>query len=715
MSRLGRAWRDAISCAAPLAVLLAAHLKILTYVTAQDPFTYVRTALELVDGGFGPEAWRSVAGFIAPGFPLLLAGIVLAAGPLAVAWLGVAFMGAAFGLLHALFRRWGLSPWGAMAAGLAALLLIWRGDPLNAHFLLYAFRGAPQFFFCVAAVYAAERASSARRGAFALLPLATLLLFAGASIRETTVLAGPGLALWIALDPAWRGRRLQALFWLALPALLALGAAAALVFGGGLAGHNQAQTWFSYLKNEDFAVYAGRLATYGRIFRHGPGLPMMGLLGLSAWFFRRRPGRLALWLLPAFLLAAFYSAFLVHNRYWLDSQILLAVPAGFAAGALADALGRRCPGRARAAVPVLAALALLAGNARTIAGMGPWSAQVGRADVRRLVRALRPWRDGPILADPKCPVMLEALMVYARVQPLEWWERLPHGAPDSGLLYVHPETRGHWKNYDVVGRDAALRWADVEPLLDACGQPVALRLGDLSYTLHRIRPWSARRSAAELPGDVPADGMLWLDFRESDPNAARTVRLLDAAGGLVREWTVGTGNGLVPFHVGDAAGAARVEVESSSPLPAELLARPAPHRGGPFFVAESGRRPSIVQWLRWPTHVAPLEKWAGTFDRRAGFSFPAPRGAAGGGCAMATWLEPRHRRDQTAVFRYSVGDAEAAVFTNRADRGRFVNEVVVPVPDGAERLEVRLEVEVPENWNNHFRVVGLGGYVKPSD
>lgn len=86
--RSGLCWKPSWGWGASLLgiglVLLAAQLQILTYASGQDPFTYTRLALDLLQGGMSLAAFRSVADFIIPGWPMVLAGVIQLFGPYAV-------------------------------------------------------------------------------------------------------------------------------------------------------------------------------------------------------------------------------------------------------------------------------------------------------------------------------------------------------------------------------------------------------------------------------------------------------------------------------------------------------------------------------------------------------------------------------------------------------------------------------------------------------
>ena len=57
-------------------LLLVAQIRIQTYVTGQDPMTYIRLARQILRGPSDPVALREALGFVAPGYPLTLAAVM---------------------------------------------------------------------------------------------------------------------------------------------------------------------------------------------------------------------------------------------------------------------------------------------------------------------------------------------------------------------------------------------------------------------------------------------------------------------------------------------------------------------------------------------------------------------------------------------------------------------------------------------------------------
>jgi len=207
--------------------------------------------------------------------------------------------------------------------------------------------------------------------------------------------------------------------------------------------------------------------------------------------------------------------------------------------------------------------------------------------------------------------------------------------------------------------------------------------------------------------------LLWLDFQESDPDAERQVRLLDSDGTEVQQWSLSTGNGLIPLAVEtnriQGGQELRVTVESSGVLPSKLIRMPDFNRGWDSFTMERGRLPSAWNWVRPPAHLSrPDEKWGVGITRAARFEFPVPRGSREVRPVISLLLEPRFRQNREVVFQYRLNGEDTVSFTNRLHRGRFRHELPVPRRVESGFIQVDLSVEVPEDWDNHFRLVEIG-------
>ena len=717
----GLRWRPAWGWGASLLgiglVLLAAQLQILTYASGQDPFTYTRLALDLLQGGMSLAAFRSVADFIIPGWPMVLAGVIQLFGPYAVSWVGFfVCWGAGAGLLR-LARKWGLGPAGGLLLAGALLWLVWSGESLYAHFLLYAFRGAPQFLCMVWAFVLLEEADPGRRGGGLRLGLATCVLLAGALIRETVLLALPGMLAWVLLAPAWKNRRWQGAACLLAP--LAVLAAGVLVYvlASGWKGNAQFQSWWMFLTQMDAAAYGGRLMEYFRLIAAAAGWPGWMLFALGIWFQRRSPERLLLWIPPALFLAAFYAVFMVHQRYALDCYLLLVVVAAAGLAFAFDVAGRRTAARFRPWI-LGGGLALMLGlNLQAIRQLPVWGQKIAKAEVERFVQTT--WRHVPdpsrLWVDGNCRHLIEVVWTYLCIDPLPPWEDIPAALADGERYFWRLAVPGNvWGS---SSDDLIRRRADLVPVADETGAPVEASLGSMAYSLQRVVPWSRHQVEQEWRPDPDEPPLLWLDFQESDPEAERQVRLLAADGFEIHRWTIRSGNGLIPLvvetnRIHNRAGL-RVQVESSDVLPSTLIR--VPEVNGPWdsFTLERGRLPSAMKWVSAPAHFGRVDdKWGVGITRGAGLTLPLPAVAQNGDVVISFLLEPRFRQNQEVVFHYGIEGSETVSWTNRLNRGRFRHEIPVSMPMEFGYIQVDMTVDVPENWDNHFRLVSIGYQVQ---
>lgn len=693
-------------------LLLMVHLRVLSYVTGQDPFTYTRLAIELLDSRFSLECLGRVAKFVVPGYPILLAGVIKVAGPFAVSWVNVVLMIMAFGLLIRLLRHWGFSAGAALMICWAAIWLVFRSGNLNAQYLFFAFRGAPQFLLVMGAYSLADGALPVSRGGGGRLALATGLLLTGALIRETALLAWPALAVRVAWGPEWRGARIRGLAWLAGPLALALLAGLAAAWATGAGMNQQAGLWLRQLTQGGGSAYGVRLSQYLHLLHHEEwgwlGLGF-GLLGL--WHLRRRLHIALLWVLPALLGIAFYSGYKIHRRYLLDSLLLLSVVSSIGIWQ-ALSLVRRGRNRLWDHGMLVAAAGLLLGlNLHMIQRLPAWGPTITKADVERFVETTKRWVPdlSRLWADGNCRYLTDAAWIHLGAMPMPGGENMVGQLAEGDWHYwrrASPDSPD-----GIYSDDLILQHADMHPVVEENGQTVETSLGEVPYRLYRISPWTNR--IAEQAWEPEESPLLWLDFQESDPAAERQVRLLNSDGTERQQWTLTRGNGLIPLAVEPRllreGQEFRVVVESSGVLPSTLIRIPEINGSWDAFTMERGRLPSALKWVGPPAHLGRSDdKWGVGITRAARFEFPVPRGGGERHPVISLLLEPRFRQNREVVIHYRIRGGGAASFTNGLHRGRFRHELPVSMPAARESIQVDMTVEVPEEWDNHFRLVEIG-------
>ncbi len=717
----GGGWRrrDVGAVLLLLCVLLAAHLRILDYVTGEDPLTYKRLAFELLDARFSWTAWAELARFIMPGFPAILAVVIAVAGPVAVPWVNVFFMGAAFTMLYALYKRWGLTSGAGLVAGLVAIVLILQAFPMNAHFIFYAFRGAVHFLFIVAAFFVVQRADPVKPGWGLWLTGATLVLLLGATIRETALLAWPGLLAWALLHPEWRGARIKALMWLLAPILVIVGLVAVLWIAGRLDGNVQVRLWLGRAMADGITGYGHRILAYMHMIGTSLGWAGGALCVLALWFTRRRLHIPALWIVPGLLMAIFYAGYLIHFRYLLDTMLLLSVLAGLGAGATLDAVGAVRKKWVRPVVLWGSIATLIALNSVVIHSLPKWGPRVRLSHVRAFSSTIEELvgPNGHVFAHPYDRYLADVLLVFTQTQPLFEPEQALAASKSDPVLYVHPETRTYWRDHPFVDfTKDFLRYADLVPVEVEGRTEEQVRLATIRYSLYWIVPWADRVQEEDLKQHYVQGNLMWLDFRQSDPDARRHVRRLDGDGELVQEWTLEEGNGLIPFHVESPVRRDephRLVVESTSPLPRQMLTAPRALAGGGYFPVEGFRRLSVLDWIRPPARVLDRDsRWGGVFRKRAEVELPTPVGWTNGSYMVSFTLLPRWFEDRELVTRYALDGEKWMSFTNHLGMGHMYHDLVLEEPVGAQILPISIQTDLMASDTNHIAFVYIGARVK---
>ncbi len=329
--------------------------------------------------------------------------------------------------------------------------------------------------------------------------------------------------------------------------------------------------WYAYLLDTgrtglvyiDFSVLGERMAFYGRTLWHDFGSigVALGLFGLGMQFRRRRAD--ALFLLAGFILQAFLA--LNHHvpRHWvyfIPSFLIFALWIGEGMAALpAWTLGRseRTPLNTR-----LAALAIVA--AILIWILAPWpSRYLALREAHLGAGTLDPWRQtlksghmadrlGLALAD----VPPEAVIVadWEQATPLWYYQQVEGLGPDVTILY--PIER--LDEALATGRPVVLArtlpglgtpwhpWAETPLItlrdaptmtLPEGAVPIGQGLGGVielaGYRLHPTVRATADGPKEPYPGEVAALTIYWRALATPPHDYSVSLRLYDAAGGMV--------------------------------------------------------------------------------------------------------------------------------------------------------------------------------------
>ena len=422
---------------------LAGYLRIHTYATGQDPRTFLMLANGILTGRETVDA-----GFVAPGWPLVLAGVIKLFGLYAAFWTNVPL----FVLLVWTVQRLAEELTGSfrrgvvVAAGSAFLLL--GGTPINPHFLLWVFRQTPVYLTAALAwlclVRAVARQAEGRTGrALGWLSGTLAFLAAGVLVRETGLLMVPPMGLYLlAVGLGWAGpagmaRQPARVRWFLFALCAGLGAVALC-----------AGAWIVWrLRLPVLTGQAASLVGFLPYLVQRPPLewPMMTMLAWIPKEFgwigavclvigiaeacRFRPYRdfLFVFLLPALAYLAFDGFIKFHLRFLLSTLFFLAplvLLGAMAAGTwIWQAFDRRAARkgwpeagreRIRSAIRPSVWVALLLWGVVSVWSIKPWGPLVSRADVERALEVLAPLHDParPLLVDGRARYLTDVVEVF---------------------------------------------------------------------------------------------------------------------------------------------------------------------------------------------------------------------------------------------------------------------------------------------------------------
>ncbi len=696
---------------AVMTLALLAFLKILTYVTGQDPRIYIVLARQLVQSGFSAGAFREISDYIVPGYPLVLALSLKLFGPFAPYWVNPIFVFGAVVFLGLLVRR-GVGGGVAEAVVLlVTLYVILSGYNLNAHYLFYPFRGAPELFLMFLGLHLLqEGVDSTPPRSWRLCLAAAGVLLVGSLMRETVCFVAVGAALWLFLrgrfEPG-RTRRADRLAFL-LPFVVAVGAVLIWGLARGSLLNLQSRLWLRSLLGATPSKPLG-LALREMLELLGAEFGWLTLLlAVGVIRVRKHPRILFFFLLHAVLLFVFYGCYKPHPRYLLTVVVFLGPVAGLGAVTVLGWLAR-VPRMPRG-LPVAAAIALLlALNIRAIHGLGLWGPRVTAREITAFTRA----RDSvlppgaPLLVDKSCRFLVDAITTFTDLDPVDPLSLRTNLLTDPPHVFAEPLDAACYypDKHGIRATSWILHHADL-------AAPVEFAMGDCRYRCARITPWSATSTEEPVPLVPGRPMILWLDFGASDADAVRNVSVW-SGGAKARTWRVNRGRGLQGFYLGreDVMSATGlVRVTSSAPLPARLLAVAQTADAFHRFDLTDERRPSSLFWLAPPFEGMdnPSSKYGVIFTRGGVLRLPEPYGAEGHRLGVLVVAEPRYARGGTVTMRYRRGAKVVAEKTVDLDDGRFKHSFAVDVPRGARELDLQMEVDVPEPFENHFRMIAVG-------
>lgn len=707
----------AVATGLPVAVAFSG---VYTVVTGLTDTTHYFAAARGILGASSRAEWLEAVFRWAPGWPLLVAAVLRFGDSAYVYFLPpLLTWGTMFTLglsAWALTRRF---PAGMLVALTASHFLLF-GHAQSPYYLLYPFREPLSFMamgFAWAAVVLGCRTQGARR--HALLFLSGLASVLSAGVREPAIFSLIGLTGYVFLSPgAARRTRMAGTATILSPVLLAVAVLAGYFVMTGRFGTAQFNGWQSMTGSRTWGEWRGMFVQYVSLLGGMLGVSGSILLGLGAavsvWKFRAVAFLL---LVPALATLAFYATFAVYPRYALSVAIYLAPLSGVGcavAGHAVCLLVRRF--RPLDIRPVHAGLALvsLLLSVRQGSALIPWGNTTIR-DLRQVEALLQPClKTGDrIVIDLRHRPLFDLLVSHMGLFP-EGAELQPYHLEQRRRIFFEPlseigQTHAKVLTPPVSMREVITRWQDLLPMLDPSDRPLTFTLGEATYALRELRPWSAHRIEETVyPKDV-VGGLVWFDFRAAASTTERRILWRTPAGETLRNGVLPGTPELAACAAGtllDGHAAVQVVIESTDPLPLEIVVRGNAGSKAGGFGFGPGRRLSPMAWLADPV-IRSQEKWGAVFEDEAAFRIPNPVGADDRVLSVVFEYQVRFPAPGNARFRYE--DATGLLEEISSPFGRrILHTVRIPPPRRVGPvLPLRLDVDTPVPFNNHFRLISI--------
>ncbi|MBR4189571.1 MAG: hypothetical protein IKQ55_06365 [Kiritimatiellae bacterium] len=622
-------WPKLLFAAAVAAGTLWACLRVHTYATGQDPKTFLVLAKGILQG-------RGFAGgsLVAPGWPLVLAGVMKLFGVHAAFWTNMPLFALLVGVVAVLAGNLsGDARRGALVAAGSALLML-GGAPNNPHFLLWAFRQTPVYLAAALALLFLERAAARRAAgrpgvAAAWLAGSLAWVAAGVLLRETGVLLLPAMGLYLLADAlgwvgpadggAGRGRHRWLLAGIFAGVCAAGAAGLAAAWGLGLLPASAQTGYLLELLPHLFGRSSPLPEMAGWIPEElGPAGFAALLLGAALSLRRRNRGYLLLFLVPAASYLLFDGMLKAHRRFFLSTLFFLSPVAMMGACAAASAVWRllrralaragtpeKWRARLRAAGWLAAWAAVAAWGAHVVLAIRPWGVQAGRADVDRALATLAPWagEGRPLLVDARARFLTDVLDVFTD-WPVLAVDRANAASciREPPLAFVNPANPQavHWAAAGTPAEWILERWG---ALVDVPDGDFALGRG--KYRLQLAEKWTAHAADHRLP-PPPEPGLRppapFALLRLAVPPCAADTPLRASFGGhplaerlepgfqflaIPREW----------LDEPDADGAYTLHIEADATVPADFHPEWC-HPDAPLeMYFGAAREPSCVPYL----------------------------------------------------------------------------------------------------------------------
>jgi hypothetical protein len=594
--------------------------RVVTYVCGNDPMLYQRAARVILQPGlYGWGAWRVALTFVAPGYPLLLAGVIGVFWDLAPYWSNMVFLLLALPLMWFVFRRLSGGERPAALMLLCWLWIVFSGHPLHAPFLLYPFREVPRMllvYVAYALLLHGVNGQAIRRWLFV---CAGLAMLAACGIREPSVFVLPGLLVGVAsLTNSWR-RRLAAWGWVLLPWVFCAVPAVLMVSRMQLVDISQFSV-MPYLRNHHVALIRARqmLPWFPeRMTWLGLLLIVIGVVRSSV----RARTMLGWFLIPATLFFVFYAYMQRHDRYFLTTIVFLAVFAGYGLDWLLsvvettiksiaslgtyessetsptedccflDSLRRpevvaplcrpvgsvRWTFFLRHVISLVACLLILGAMTQTVRSVGVWGPSIRAREARKwqaVVAGLEPSADGRVrvAVEQRCRYLEDMLMAYTDAELLD--PKAIDSWPDqwSPAHYFQPLNREaeyatpQWLMYlKVYAHRIMEHRMNVTP---SGNEDVFLGRGRYRHQI--VSTWEPGEYEQQVEMVAEGAHVLWFDWGSGADGAVKRVSVYCGESGVLLTMGEVVGNGIQAIVMPGGrrlSGRVRIMVSAEVPIP----------------------------------------------------------------------------------------------------------------------------------------------------
>ena len=610
--------------------------KVMSYATGQDPRIYLHYAEDIRTSGYSAAAIARCTNWVVPGYPLLLAITLDLLGIFAAYWINLPIYFICIILMVIVMRRLS-SHW---ETGLVLLFFFWiviSGYPLNPHYLFLPFRGLIEWtwiFGALAMGIPAYNPVLSVKQRCVRAAMTSLWLAVGVLFRETVLFLILPFSL-IGIYQGVRGRR--SAWWViaAQTAPLALAAMALISwrwFQQEPIFNLQAQMWLKGLMQGGFAK-PFHLLLHDIVQMIYIELRWYGVLLLAAgtgWAMVRHDKTIgALWI-TSILFVLFYAFYKSHARYTLSAVGLLAVVAGWGLAVSLSYVVRTFRPRIRTGWYGVAATLLVAMVFHATARMTSWGPQVTRKDVLAL-QAHPVAKQTMVFIDREQRHLVDALLAFTEVQPKDPIYEESSITNYAGAWYLRPVSKeGTAKiSQGVIDGDWLAYYFDLESKPED-----RLFFGNQHYEWSRLAERTCHNKSFQVPiTDASDGGVLWLDFQAGiDGKAMIQVSGASCTGD---EYVMDRPEGLIPLWLSPSTTRGlnlKVNIDSSSPMPADMSPVFLPPGVSRWFIMEEGRLPSAVNWLgRGFENQSLASKHGAAWRERAVLRLPFLAGGASAG------------------------------------------------------------------------------------